>query len=126
MEIRSLRRRNARLVSPGRLRGSSIGKSRIGVLTELDFLAQNSRFDHQIANHVEIGLARGQRTIHNAVHRIGQGPAEQSRFLVVIKASDEIGGILAIGLALIEPQTRAGDAGAARPRGGRFRPAPAE
>src|SRR5580700_11291288 len=81
---------NARLILPRGLKGLLIGKSRICVIAELYLLVQHSGLNHQVTNQIEIGLARRERRIHNAVQRLCERPTQECWLLVVVIAAYKI------------------------------------
>ena len=101
---------DGRVILPRGLRTRSIREARVRVFVEINLAVQNAGLNHQIAHQIEIWFTRRQRGVHNTVQRLGERPAEQGWFLVVIEASDEICGVFAMRFALVQPQAGAGNA----------------
>lgn len=92
------------------MNAGAVGEAGVGVFAEFDFLVEDSGFDHEVADQVEVGFARGEGAVGDSVHGLGEGPAEECGLLVVVEAAYEVGGVLAVGFALVEPETGARDA----------------
>src|SRR6266545_3336453 len=106
----SLRSAASRFVLPGGLCRGALREARVHVLLERDLLVEDARFDHQVAHHVEVGLARREARIDHAVERFRQGVTEDFRLLAIVVARHEIRRVLAVRAAFVEPQARARDA----------------
>src|SRR5580700_2201763 len=106
----SLSYRYAGFVAPRRLDAGFVGKTCVGVFGELEFLVEDTGFDHEVADHIEVGFARSERTVGDAVERLGERPSQQRGLLIVVEAADEIGGVFAMWLARVEPQAGSRDA----------------
>src|SRR5262249_14113612 len=85
------------------------GEADVGVLFEFDLAIQNASLDHQVADQVEILLSGSERCVHHTVERSGQRPTQEARVLIVVEAGGEIGRVLAVWPALLEPKSRARD-----------------
>src|ERR1700730_13607464 len=104
--LRSLPRLSgARFIMPSGLRLRAFCKSGVDVVLELDGAIQNSRFDHQVANQVEIRLERSEECVHHSIGRIRQGPAKEFGVLPVIIAADKLRRVLAVVNVILKPQS---------------------
>ena len=74
----------------------AVGEARVDVLLERDPLLEHARLDHEIPHHVEVGLARREARVDDAVEGHRQRVPQESGRLVVVVAADEIGGSLAV------------------------------
>src|SRR5215831_859886 len=106
----SLRLSTPRLVLPGGPPGGAFGKPRIDVVLEGDLPVEHAGPDHEVAHQVEIGLARREPRVDDAVERLGQRVAENLRTLPVVVAGYEVGGVLTVRPPFVQPQTGPGDA----------------
>src|SRR5271156_2605 len=95
---------DARLILPRGLKGLFVGKSSVCVIAELYLFIQDSGLDHQIANHIEVSLARGERRIHDAVQRFRQRPTQERGLLVVVVAAYKIRSVFAVWFSLVQPK----------------------
>ena len=98
------------MIAPGCLAAGCIGKTGIGVFREGDLLFEHAGFDHEIAYQIEVGLARRELAVDDAIQRFGERLPEERGFLIVVEATDKVGGVFALGAALVEPETGARDA----------------
>src|SRR5580658_9133329 len=93
------------LIFPRCFEAGFFRKASIGVVAKVQLLIQHTRFDHQVTHHVEVGLPWREWTIDNPVERLCESPSQQRRLLVVVEASNKIGCVFAMRLALVQPET---------------------
>src|SRR5262249_47234705 len=106
----SLRPSAPRLVLPGGLAEGALGEAHVHVLPEGDLPVEDAGLDHQVGDQIEVGLARREPRVDDAVEWLGQGMTQDLRPLAVVVTGDEVRGVLAMRPALVQPKPRTGDA----------------
>ena len=74
-----------------------VREASVGVITEFNLLVQHTGFDHEIADHIEVGFTGCQGAVSDPVHGLGQSPSKQCGFLVGVT----IWGLAVLGGAVV-------------------------
>ena len=74
----------------------AFGESCVDEFFEGDGVIEHAGLHHQVDDRFEIGAARRQRLVFDAVDRVRQRPAQKLGILVKVEAPDEIGGVQAM------------------------------